>query len=97
MGTYETVLIVVFFLLTIVFGCNGVRALSRAGAEEDEKLRKAKRRKAFCWLAFGLMLLCSAFYLLFRVSWLFLVVVLIGTATAAYVIGAGIVANMREH
>ena len=45
----------------------------------------------------GLMFFLSALYIIFRVSWIFLIVVLIGNMAAAYAIGSGIGANMKEH
>ena len=96
MGTYEKVLVVVFFLLTAVFARNGIRSYRRAGAEREKGPRKAIRRKALLWMALGLLFFLTALYILLRVSWILLIVVAIGNMAVAYVIGTGVAANLRE-
>lgn len=97
MRTYEIGLVVAFFLLMIIFVWNGIKSYQQVSAEEDKKLRTAARRKALLLMTPGLMFFLSALYIIFRVSWIFLIVVLIGNMAAAYAIGSGIGANMKEH
>lgn len=97
MGTYETVVVVVFSLLTVAFVWNSIKSYRQSGVEEEEESRKAIRQKAFLWLILGLMFFLSALYVILRVSWIFSIVVLIGIMATMYVIGSGLGANMKEH
>lgn len=97
MGMYRGVLAVVVFLLAAVCVWSGVRAYQRGMAEEDEKRRKTARWNALLWTALGLMFGLSGLYAVFLVSWLFWVVILLGTLAVGSAIGTGLGLNMREH
>lgn len=97
LGLYERIIVVILFLLTVVFVRNAIKLYQQAGVEEDKRLRRAIRRKSIPFMSLGLMAFFSALYIILRVSWLFLIVVLIGSMATTYVIGSGIGANMKEH
>lgn len=97
MKLYETVLIVLFFLLTAFFLWMGVKEYRQAGANSNKKLRAAARKKALLWMTPGLMFFLSALYVIFRAGWLFAIVALIGTMGFGFSIGSGLGENMREH
>lgn len=97
MRIYETVLVIVFFTLTAVLVWNGIKAYPQVRAEEDKKLRAASRRKVAFLIMFGLMFFFSALYIIFRVSWMFMIMFFMGSVAFAYAIGSGIGANTKEH
>lgn len=97
MGAYETFVVVIFFILTAVFVWTSIKSYRQSRAAEEKKLRKAYLRKALLWLTLGLMFFLSALYVILRVSWIFLIVVLIGVMAMMYVVGSGLGASIKEH
>ena len=97
MGAYEIVVIAVFSMLTIAFVWVGIKSYRQASGQEDQRLRKAARRKALLWMLAGLMFFLSALYVVVRISWIALIVLLIGSLAVGFVIGSGVGANMKQH
>ena len=97
MGIYESVVMVIFSLMAIAFVWAGIELYRQAGREQDKDRRRASRRKAHLWMAAGLMSFLSALYIVVRASWIAMIVVLMGSLAVAYVIGAGLGANMKQH
>ena len=97
MGVYEIVVTVLCLSIAAASGWAVWRSYRQARLQEEKKQRAALRRRAILWLVMSLMFLFSALYVMFKISWLLLVVVLLGMGSVGAVLGGGLGANIREH
>lgn len=97
MKTYEICLMIAFGILTIVFAWNSIKTYRQTSHEQDKRQCKAARKKAFVLMMLGLACLLCALYVVFRVSWLFFIVFLLGCMAVASTIGSGLGENINRH
>ena len=95
MGTYETVLTVLFFVFALLLLISGVRTYGRARSA-DEGSRKKAFRHAAQPLLFAVIFILAALWILTRAGWLMLIVSLIAAVAMGVSVGGGLGEFIRK-
>lgn len=95
MGTYETVLTVLFFAFSLLLSISSVQTYRRVKSSDN-----VSRKKAFCCAArpllFAVIFILAALWILTRAGWLMLIVSLIAAVAVGVSVGGGLGEYIRK-
>lgn len=95
MGTYETVLTVLFFMFALLLLISGVRTYRRVKSSDKGSRKKAFRHAAQP-LLFAVIFILAALWILTRAGWLMLIVSLIAAVAMGVSVGGGLGEYIRK-